>query len=730
MDAAGVRRLGRGDRAQHDLGASAALVARARHRGTRSARLPRLAAGPPPAGRRVSGFKFPHPLVLLVAGTALAAAASWVLPAGHYERRDDPVTGRRVVVAGTYHAVPPRPVGPWRALVAIPKGMADAASVIFFVFLIGGAFTVVDRTGALRGAVDWLVRRLARRDALVIPAACLTFALGGVLDNMKEEIIALVPVMLLLVRRLGFDSVTAVAASLGAAAVGAAFSPINPFQVGIAQQLAQLPLLSGSLFRSARPGAHRRHDRARAVHACRGPAPRALRPGHVAAARRRPRRRAQRQRPRRADAAHPRPPVRPAGPVASGDGARLPVRRWAVRAADADQRRAHGDPGRGGRALRALAQIRVAAVRPAPRAGRRRDRPWHRGGPALASGRVSCARESWSWHVSPARRRAYRGNPRPGAAADRGAVSGLGAESGQRGAARRRPRRDWSRRRTEPAQSPAAHRIGSGDRADGGARCRSAPQPQAVGRPADPHGPDAVTSHPELCFSRRCRGVSRLGRHTPETRPGAQGAARAAQHRPRGGYAPAGEGPERVSPRKGGTSGDAGPPHVPRRLGPLSGLLHRPAVVDEQSSGAVRRALAGSSRAGGRERRGEPHRRIVAQDLAEDRDPRHGDPMTGQIALLLDVYDQAFDHRARHGTPLAGAIRGLSHGDALWRPRRGRHNIWEIVLHTAYWKYIVRRRLMRDGELKFPRRGSNWPRPPVPADAAAWKRDVAPVRGA
>src|SRR5256885_1374051 len=134
---------------------------------------------------------------------------------------------------------------------AIPKGMADAASVIFFVFLIGGAFTVVDRTGALRGAVDWLGRRPARRDALVIPAACLTFALGGVLDNMKEEIIALVPVMLLLVRRLGFDSVTAVAASLGAAAVGAAFSPINPFQVGIAQQLAQLPLLSGSLFRSA-----------------------------------------------------------------------------------------------------------------------------------------------------------------------------------------------------------------------------------------------------------------------------------------------------------------------------------------------------------------------------------------------------------------------------------------------------------------------------------------------
>src|SRR5216110_3959227 len=185
----------------------------------------------------------------MCAGVLLAALASHVLPPGQYDRRDDPATGRRLVVAGTYHAVPPRPVGPFQALVAIPRGMADAASVIFFVFLIGGAFTVVDRTGALRGAVDWLVRRLARRDALVIPAACLTFALGGVLDNMKEEIIALVPVMLLLVRRLGFDPVTAVAASLGSAAVGAAFSPVNPFQVGIAQQLAQLPLLSGSPFR-------------------------------------------------------------------------------------------------------------------------------------------------------------------------------------------------------------------------------------------------------------------------------------------------------------------------------------------------------------------------------------------------------------------------------------------------------------------------------------------------
>jgi len=195
--------------------------------------------------------RFPHPLTLLVAAVLVAALASHVLPPGEYDRRDDPTTGRHLVVPGTYHAVAARPLSAFQALVAIPRGMGDAAAVIFFVFLIGGAFTVVDETGALRQGVDWLVRRFGHSERLVIPAAALAFALGGVLDNMKEEIIALVPVMVLLARRLGVQPVIAVAMSLGAAAVGAAFSPINPFQVGIAQQLAQLPLLSGSLFRVA-----------------------------------------------------------------------------------------------------------------------------------------------------------------------------------------------------------------------------------------------------------------------------------------------------------------------------------------------------------------------------------------------------------------------------------------------------------------------------------------------
>lgn len=99
--------------------------------------------------------------------------------------------------------------------------------------------------------------------------------------------------------------------------------------------------------------------------------------------------------------------------------------------------------------------------------------------------------------------------------------------------------------------------------------------------------------------------------------------------------------------------------------------------------------------------------------------------MDSRIRLLLEVFDQAFTAPAWHGTPLKGTIRGISVSGALWRPRRGRHNIWELVLHTAYWKCMVRRRLVRDPEIKFPRPGANFPRLPARPDARAWKRDCA-----
>lgn len=209
------------------------------------------AAGLPAVPDAVSRSRFPHPIVLLVGCVILAAVLTWVVPAGAFDRAPDAATGREVVVAGTFHRVDPAPVGPFGALVAIPRGMADAAEVIFLVFLVGGGFMVVEATGALGPLVAALARRLARRELLVIPVCSLAFGLGGILIQMQEELVAFAPILLLLSRRMGLDRVTAVAMSIGAAVVGAAFSPIDPFLVGIAQKVAGVPLLSGAGFRIA-----------------------------------------------------------------------------------------------------------------------------------------------------------------------------------------------------------------------------------------------------------------------------------------------------------------------------------------------------------------------------------------------------------------------------------------------------------------------------------------------
>jgi len=193
--------------------------------------------------------RLPHPLTLLIACTVIAAAFTHVLPAGQFDRRDDPATGRKVVVAGTYHRVDEHPLGAFDTLVAIPDGIIDAVPVIAFVFLVGGAFGVVDKTGALRDGIDWLVRRLGSRGIVAIPIVSLAFAAGGAFENMQEEIIAIIPALLVLGQRLGFDEITAAEMSVGAAAVGSAFSPVNPFQVLIAQKVAGIPQLSAGAFR-------------------------------------------------------------------------------------------------------------------------------------------------------------------------------------------------------------------------------------------------------------------------------------------------------------------------------------------------------------------------------------------------------------------------------------------------------------------------------------------------
>jgi hypothetical protein len=93
------------------------------------------------------------------------------------------------------------------------------------------------------------------------------------------------------------------------------------------------------------------------------------------------------------------------------------------------------------------------------------------------------------------------------------------------------------------------------------------------------------------------------------------------------------------------------------------------------------------------------------------------------LQLLLASIDQAFDRQSWHGPNLRGSIRGVTHRQAMWRPHPQRHNIWEQVLHAAYWKYTVRRRILGEKRGSFALKGSNW-FVPQESTAAAWRRDV------
>ncbi|HKI35208.1 MAG TPA: DinB family protein [Gemmataceae bacterium] len=99
--------------------------------------------------------------------------------------------------------------------------------------------------------------------------------------------------------------------------------------------------------------------------------------------------------------------------------------------------------------------------------------------------------------------------------------------------------------------------------------------------------------------------------------------------------------------------------------------------------------------------------------------------MTSPIDLLLALIDQGFDHKSWHGPNLRGSVRGVEAAVAARRPAEGRHCIWEIVVHAAYWKYTVRRRLLGEKRGSFPRKGSNWFPAPVPLTAEAWAEAVA-----
>jgi len=192
-------------------------------------------------------IKIPHTYVLLISLTLLAAILTWVIPAGRYERAVD--RGRTLIDPASFHAVKAQPAGIFEILLAFPKALVEVADIIFYIFIIGGTFGVLNRTGLIQGGIQALVRRIGGRQALIVPILTLVFAVGGGTIGIAEETLVFLPALVLLARSLGYDSLTAGGIALVGANAGFAAAFMNPFTVGVAQGIVGLPLFSGIGFR-------------------------------------------------------------------------------------------------------------------------------------------------------------------------------------------------------------------------------------------------------------------------------------------------------------------------------------------------------------------------------------------------------------------------------------------------------------------------------------------------
>ncbi len=210
-------------------------------------------------------MRIPHVFTLLFGAIVAASILSWIVPSGRFERVERTAAGltRQVVVPGSYEVMPKHlsaegvaltvtppegmaaPVGLQGILTAIPRGLEQAADIVFFIFILGAVFGILQRTGVIAAGLNALMERFSNRAGLLVAMVMVLAGAGGSTLGMGEEFIPLVPVFLALSRQLGYDRMFGLAVINLASVVGFAAATTNPFTVAIAQDLAEIPIASG-----------------------------------------------------------------------------------------------------------------------------------------------------------------------------------------------------------------------------------------------------------------------------------------------------------------------------------------------------------------------------------------------------------------------------------------------------------------------------------------------------
>lgn len=193
-------------------------------------------------------IKTPHTYALLMFIIVIACLLTYLIPAGTYEREKK--GGQTVVVSGTYEQISQHGVSFFDIFRAIPEGLLSGGEIVFYIFLVGGAFGIVHKTGAFENGVKQAMRKLGSFQVLMIPLTMTVFSILGFSIGLAEETIIFVPIGIIIARTLGYDALTGASMVILGAASGFIGGMLNPFTVGVAQKVAELPIFSGWGMRS------------------------------------------------------------------------------------------------------------------------------------------------------------------------------------------------------------------------------------------------------------------------------------------------------------------------------------------------------------------------------------------------------------------------------------------------------------------------------------------------
>ena len=198
---------------------------------------------------QIKAFKAPSPIIILVCVILFCAIASYIIPAGVYDRVKDIHTGKMVVDPSTFHYVAQKPTGFFDFFTSINKGFKGGITIIAFLFMVGGSLNILAKTGAIVAGLSALVKKMKNHSVLLIPVLMTTLATFSTLAGCNEEYLAFTPLVVSVALALGFDSLTALGMLFCSVAAGYGAGCTQPFSVGVAQGIAGVPIFSGLPYR-------------------------------------------------------------------------------------------------------------------------------------------------------------------------------------------------------------------------------------------------------------------------------------------------------------------------------------------------------------------------------------------------------------------------------------------------------------------------------------------------